>query len=110
MYGSGKKKGAAICEVAEAYGVGIDAVETWDCKPKGLLRHFDKAVIRVAQNTARHSGDCLQRLQMQLHKSDLDKTHIHSILLTYGPEALAKNAERFKRGEHAISDLESDNP
>ena len=97
LWGVGGTQEAAFEQVADAYGVTPDAVDSWNRAPFGLLEHFSPAVIKVAQDTAKKSGARLVRLQMQLHKSDLDNNEINFLHQVYGPEALSLNAQRFKR-------------
>ena len=96
LWGKGETKEAAFYQVAEAYDVVFETVNSWDHGPFGLLHHFGTATLKVAQDTAKRSGKQFQRLQLQLHKSDLDNVHIKTCLLTYGQEALSLNAQRFK--------------
>ena len=97
LWGRDGNKESAFYEVAEAYGVSSDTVDSWDRGPFGLPHHFGVATLKVAQDTAKRSGEYFQRLQMQLHKTDMDSIHIKTCLLTYGPEALLLNAQRFKK-------------
>jgi len=98
LWGSGetKTKEDAVRQVAKAFGVSADTVDSWDRGPFGLLHHFGEPVTKVAQDAARKSGTRFQHLQMQLHKSDSDEEDIKVLHMTYGPERLSLNGQRFK--------------
>lgn len=96
LSGKGETQETAFEQVAEAYGVTADAVDSWNRGISGLLHHFGPAVVKVAQDTARKSGERFCQLQMLLHKSDLDNDAIKFLHRVYGPEALSLNAQRFK--------------
>jgi hypothetical protein len=96
LWGGGDSKETAFDQIAKAFGVGADAVDSWDRGQFGLLRHFGAAALKVAQDNARRSGEEFQHLQMKLHKTEMDELRIKVRLMTYGPEALSLNAERFR--------------
>lgn len=97
LYGGGETKETAFYQVAEAYGVADSTVDSWNRGRFGLLHHFGATTLKVAQDAAKRSGEQFQHWQMQLHKTDVVNIHIKNCLLTYGPEALSLNAQRFKK-------------
>jgi hypothetical protein len=104
LWGQGEKtKEAAFWQVADEYGVTLEAVDSWDRSRVGLLKHFGPAVVKVVRETAKRSGEQYRRLQMQRQKSDLNDKHVEALLRTYGPEALSSNAQRFKTVKRRVS-------
>lgn len=95
-WGEAKTKQDAFRKVAHEFGRSYDTIVSWDRGPDGLVRYFGAAFVKVAQKTAKRSGEQLRRLQMQLHTSDLDKEMGEVLLRIYGPKALSANAQRFK--------------
>lgn len=96
LRGTGETKEAAFRQVGEAYGVSSDTVDSWNRSSSGLRHHFGAAALKVAQDTAKTKGVLFQHRQMQLDKSLWDQILKKLSLLTYGPEALSLNAQRYK--------------